>query len=115
MYLDELKEGLEEQCGTKVDLSTVWRALARSGFTMKKVSQTATKNCTMLNNVLQITKVAKEHCENKCAAYIHHIRKNYVADQLIFVDESAFDRHPSYCGYGWALKGQCALHKSFFM
>jgi len=115
MYLDELKERLEDQCGTKVDLSTVWRALARSGITMKKVSQTVTNNCTMLNNVMQITKVEKEHCENKCAAYMHHIGKNYVTDQLIFVDESAFDQCTSYHGYGWALKGQHALHKSFFM
>ena len=69
----------------------MWRAVAKSGFTIKKVSQTATNNHMVLNNVIQITKVAKEHSENKCAAFVHCIGKNYVADQLIFVDESAFD------------------------
>src|SRR5882724_2111520 len=78
-------------------------------------SQIATNNYMMLNNVMQITKVAKEHCKNKHAAYIHHIGKNYVDDQLIFVAESVFDQCTSYHGYGWALKGQHALCKSFFM
>ena len=58
---------------------------------MKKVSQTAINNHMVLNNVIQITKVAKERCENKHAAFVHRIGKNYVADQLIFVDQSAFD------------------------
>ncbi|KAF8574852.1 hypothetical protein K439DRAFT_1371401, partial [Ramaria rubella] len=37
IYLDELKANLEECCGTEVSLSMVWRALKKSGFTMKKV------------------------------------------------------------------------------
>lgn len=37
VYLDELQELLEERCGTKVNEATIWRALSRSGFTMKKV------------------------------------------------------------------------------
>jgi hypothetical protein len=36
-YLDELREELEEKCGVSVSLATVWRALRRSGHTMKKV------------------------------------------------------------------------------
>ena len=37
-YLDELRTQLEEVCGVKVHESTVWRALKRRGFTLKKVS-----------------------------------------------------------------------------
>jgi transposase len=37
-YLDELRTQLEEACGVKVHESTVWRALKRRGFTLKKVS-----------------------------------------------------------------------------
>jgi len=44
IYLDELKQGLEETCGTSVSLSTVWRALKRSGFTMKKVNTIYNRN-----------------------------------------------------------------------
>ena len=37
-YLDELRTQLEEACGVKVHESTVWKALKRRGFTLKKVS-----------------------------------------------------------------------------
>ncbi|KAJ7138028.1 Homeodomain-like protein [Mycena epipterygia] len=36
-YLDELQLGLQETCGRIISQSTVWRALKRSGYTMKKV------------------------------------------------------------------------------
>ena len=38
-YLDELKEHLEDMCHVRVSLSTIWRALRREGFTMKRVRQ----------------------------------------------------------------------------
>ena len=37
MYLDEMKDLLEMRCGVQVNDSTIWKALKRSGFTMKKV------------------------------------------------------------------------------
>ncbi|KAJ7757735.1 hypothetical protein DFH07DRAFT_742009, partial [Mycena maculata] len=36
-YLDELQLGLQETCGRVVSQSTIWCALKRSGYTMKKV------------------------------------------------------------------------------
>jgi hypothetical protein len=60
-------------------------------------------------------KVAQEHSAQKQAAYVHHMGLNYTAEQLVFVDESSFDRRTRYRGYGWALKGQRALRKCFFM
>ncbi|KAJ7210316.1 hypothetical protein B0H12DRAFT_1079714 [Mycena haematopus] len=38
-YLDELQQALVETCGRYVSLSTVWRALKRSGYTMMKVEK----------------------------------------------------------------------------
>ncbi|KAH7917786.1 hypothetical protein BV22DRAFT_985652, partial [Leucogyrophana mollusca] len=38
LYLDELREVLEERCGVEVSEPTIWRALRRSSFTLKKVS-----------------------------------------------------------------------------
>ena len=38
-YLDELQIQLEQLCHVKVSLPTIWRALRREGFTMKKVRQ----------------------------------------------------------------------------
>ncbi|KAJ7643280.1 hypothetical protein B0H17DRAFT_834714, partial [Mycena rosella] len=37
VYLEELRESLEETSGKEVSDSTIWRSLKRSGFTMKKV------------------------------------------------------------------------------
>jgi transposase len=36
-YLDELKDGLRDICGVDTSISTIWLALKRSGYTMKKV------------------------------------------------------------------------------
>ncbi|KAG1816021.1 uncharacterized protein BJ212DRAFT_1481085 [Suillus subaureus] len=36
-YLNELKVGLEEICGVSVSIPTVWCALQRSRYSMKKV------------------------------------------------------------------------------
>ncbi|KAF8800956.1 hypothetical protein BYT27DRAFT_7008402, partial [Phlegmacium glaucopus] len=38
VYLDEMRELLETRRGINVGKPTVWRALIRSGFTMKKAS-----------------------------------------------------------------------------
>ena len=38
-YLDELQNQLEDMCRVKVSLPTIWRALRREGFTMKRVRQ----------------------------------------------------------------------------
>ncbi|KAF9514733.1 hypothetical protein BS47DRAFT_1294776, partial [Hydnum rufescens UP504] len=36
IYLDQIQEGLRTMCGVDVSLSTIWRALHRCGFSMKK-------------------------------------------------------------------------------
>lgn len=37
-YLVELKQQLEDNAGVSVSISTLWRALQRMGYTLKKVS-----------------------------------------------------------------------------
>jgi hypothetical protein len=37
MYLEELRVQLQSHCGIQVSMSTIWRALTRGGYTMKKV------------------------------------------------------------------------------
>jgi hypothetical protein len=39
----------------------------------------------------------------------------YSPDQLVFVDESAFDRQVSFRGYAWAVKDERAIRKCFFI
>ena len=42
LYLSELQSSLLEMCGISVSQSTVWKALQRSGYTMKKVNLVST-------------------------------------------------------------------------
>ena len=39
LYLDELRLELQEKFGVSVALSTIWRTLKKSGYSMKKVSR----------------------------------------------------------------------------
>jgi len=96
VYLDELRTQLEEACGIKVHESTVWRALKRRGFTLKK-----------------ITKAAMERSDLKRFQYMYRIGLNYQPDQFVFVDESSFDRRATFRDYAYALKDQHALRKCF--
>ncbi|KAJ6456076.1 Homeodomain-like protein [Mycena sanguinolenta] len=43
VYLDELREIIEEKRGTEVSEATIWRTLRRCGFTMKKVCDTQSR------------------------------------------------------------------------
>ena len=64
---------------------------------------------------MQITKVAKERSVQKRTDYVHCIASKYIAEQLVFVDESSFDRRTTYRRQGWALQGQRAIRKTFFL
>jgi hypothetical protein len=59
-------------------------------------------------------KAAMEHNEVKWRDYILRMA-TYIADQLVFIDKSSFDWRAAYRGYAYALKGQRALQKCFFM
>ncbi|KDQ07271.1 hypothetical protein BOTBODRAFT_120277 [Botryobasidium botryosum FD-172 SS1] len=39
LYIEELARGIYESCGTSVSETTVWRALKKAGFTMKRVGE----------------------------------------------------------------------------
>jgi len=98
LYMDEMKDLLESRIGVEVDESTIWRALRRSGFTMKK-----------------LTKDALERNEVKRALFRLQYGRLYTAEQTVFVDESSFDRRTAVRGRAWALSGQRAVRKCFFV
>ncbi|KAF8826674.1 hypothetical protein HHX47_DHR5000429 [Lentinula edodes] len=79
MYLDELKQQLEERRGTQVSITTIWRTLRQTGYKLKK-----------------ITCVAIEQDEFKRAQFKLAYSRLYQAAQLVFVDESSFDRRTPY-------------------
>jgi len=65
-------------------------------------------------HVCQITKTAKECSKQKHAEYIHWIKGWYIAEKLVFAEESSVDYRATYQGQGWALKGQHAVRKTSF-
>ncbi|KAF8594906.1 hypothetical protein BDV93DRAFT_405334, partial [Ceratobasidium sp. AG-I] len=79
LYLDELQKALRERRGLVVSLPTIWRSLRISGFTMKKMS-----------------KRAAERSHQKRMEYFVLVGGTFIPCQLVFVDESPFDRRTTY-------------------
>jgi len=65
--------------------------------------------------VNEITKMALERNEEKWTEYAYRMGMTYLPDQLVFIDESSFDRRASSRTYGYAPKGYRARQKSFFI
>lgn len=65
--------------------------------------------------MFKITRIALERSAAKRAKFTYRIGMHYTTDQLVTVDESACNRRTSYRGYGWAIKGQRAVRKAFFV
>ncbi len=72
-------------------------------------------SCLLSHLSLQLTRVAIEQSAIKRAEYVYTIGMQYTADQLVFVDESACDRRTTYRGRAWAIEGQRAVRKCFFI
>ena len=70
---------------------------------------------TYILTLEKITRRAIERSVQKRAKYTFKIGTQYSSNQLIFVDESAADRRTTYRGYGWAISGQRAVRKTFFV
>jgi hypothetical protein len=51
----------------------------------------------------------------KHTTFIYKIGLRYTADQLVMVDESSCDHHTTYRGKAWAIVGQRAMCKAFFV
>lgn len=62
-----------------------------------------------------MTRKAAERSVWKRAKYIYKIGAQFLSEQLVFVDESAADRRTTYRGRAWAIKGQRAQRKAFFV
>ncbi|KAK7064443.1 Homeodomain-like protein [Favolaschia claudopus] len=60
-YLEELQLGLEETCGRSVSLSTIWRALKRSGYTMVKITRVAAERSVVKRAQFKYPRVTAAH------------------------------------------------------
>jgi hypothetical protein len=63
----------------------------------------------------QLTKQAMERNADKRTEYLYRIGLLYQPGQLVFVDESSCDRRTTYRNNAWAIRGQRAFRKAFFV
>jgi hypothetical protein len=68
----------------------------------------------LLISVVKMTGVAIEQSAEKHADYVVRIGP-YAHQQLVFVDESTCDWHTMFRGCAWAVLGQHAVCKAFFV
>ena len=113
-YLDELRDALRKRAGKDISVTTVWRTLRRSGFTMKQVCDSGLILHQNRCNSVQITKAALERNEQHRLQYRLTFGTHYHPEQVLFVDESSFDRRTDVRGRAWALSGRDATRKTFF-
>lgn len=64
--------------------------------------------------IIQLDRRALERCDEQRLAYQYAVAE-FPSDYLVFVDESSCDRRTTYRGYGWALIGERAIQKAFFV
>jgi transposase len=98
IYLSEICQALSEERGLNVSITTLSRTLQRLNFTQKSVSIRARER----NEILR-------------AAYMNRIADIITnPNMLMFIDESARNRHTSGRRKGWAFAGKrCILHRFF--
>ncbi|KZP05198.1 hypothetical protein FIBSPDRAFT_877790 [Athelia psychrophila] len=63
----------------------------------------------------KLTREALERSEEKRAAYYYQYGTQYMPEQTVFVDESSFDRRTAIRARAWALSGEQAKRKAFFL
>lgn len=97
--------------GVDVSDATIWRTLIRAGYSYKTVRM-ATAVCHMLTKP-QITKAARERSAAKRAEYIEKI-SSFHANELIFIDESSFDKRTTNRLQGWGKVGERVIRRVHF-
>ena len=112
--LDELAAALRGDCGITISAPTICRELARHGLTRKKVRASVDMKCTSALDVFQITKPALERDEELRTRFRLHMLE-YAPEDLVFVDESACNRHTFVRKYGRAPCGVRAQRHDFFV
>jgi transposase len=94
--LAELQTELREVCGVEVSIQTVSRSLQREGYTMK-----------------MITRPALERNELDRATFRDIVNAHYRPEQLVFADESHFNRLTMRRPYAWSKRGERASQYEF--
>lgn len=97
LYLDEIQEWFTIAHNVGISVSGIQNNLYDAGLTLKVM-----------------TKAAAERDEGRRQEYMAYARDNWVADQLVFVDETSKDDRTIYRHYGRSLSGRNAVVETPF-
>jgi hypothetical protein len=117
MYLLELRNALLAARGIDIDESTISRTLHRQGFTRKKVVHL---DCTKfllahVSLIIQVSRSAIERNDELRAQYQLIVGERFTPEMLVFLDESACNRHTVNRPYAWAPSSDRARRRDFFV
>src|SRR5687767_5520316 len=96
-YLYEIQQELQRPTTRSIAISTIWYYLKRLSYNHK-----------------QITKHARERCDVARARFTCEI-SHFSLYQLVFCDETAYDKRTLSRQFGWSLRGQRACMASPFV
>ncbi len=112
--LVELQAELREACDVEVSLQTVARSLQREGYTMKTVHCLLSDSSRLTISMKKVTRPALERNEQDHEEYKVLVTTHYCPDQLVFADESHFNRLTLRRPYAWSIRGERACRYEFF-
>lgn len=117
MYQSELRDRLMTDRGAPwVSLSTMLRALKQKGITNKKViNLISCKGSSSYGCMRQLTRTAAERDEEQRFEFRMKMLLTYLAEQLVFVDESSFDRRNIMRTRGYAVSGFRAFKRALLV
>jgi len=98
MALSELQAELREMYAIDISLQTIARSLQREGYTMKTV-----------------TRCALERNEQDREEFKTLIDTHFRPEQLVFADESHFNRLTLRRPYAWSIRGERAVRHEYFV
>ena len=110
--LADYRRYLSNERNIDVSVSTIWRTLHRAGYSQKTVRICSWFPISNLTSE-QITKAARERSWAKRADFIKEIVQ-YEPHELVFIDESSFDKRTSNRVRAWSKIGTRVIRPVFF-
>lgn len=110
--LADYKRYLSTERNIDVGVSTIWRTLHKAGYSQKTVTIYTRFSIFCLTSK-QITKAARERSWPKRADFIKEIVQ-YEPHELVFIDESLFDKRTSNRVHAWSKVGTRVIRQVFF-
>ena len=112
MQMTDLQKHLADDRDKLVDISTIWRGLRRAGWSLKCVSYLLPAMSLLISE--QLTKAARERNWFKRAQYLAEVSQ-YLPHELVFIDESSFDRRTSNRRRAWSPRGTRIVMRVHFL